>query len=73
MMKDIFMPLSQILLYRWPLKVCQNACLQYSFPFKESEFEIIKTFDQSVEESLSKFTLGCKGYYTYGICFNGSC
>ncbi|EMC8872249.1 VWA domain-containing protein, partial [Escherichia coli] len=34
------------------------------FPFKESEFEIIKTFDQSVEESLSKFTLGCKGYYT---------
>nr|WP_258168940.1 aminotransferase class I/II-fold pyridoxal phosphate-dependent enzyme [Salmonella enterica] len=34
------------------------------FPFKESEFEIIKTFDQRVEESLSKFTLGCKGYYT---------
>jgi len=34
------------------------------FPFKESEFEIIKTFEQSVEESLSKFALGCKGYYT---------
>lgn len=34
------------------------------FPSRKVNLRIIKTFDQSVEESLSKFTLGCKGYYT---------
>ncbi len=34
------------------------------YPFVEKEFEVIKTFDENVEEKLSKFSLGCKGNNT---------
>jgi len=34
------------------------------YPYIERDFEVIKTFDESAEETLSKFSLGCKGNNT---------
>lgn len=34
------------------------------YPFVDESFEVIKTFDETVEEKLSKFSLGCKGNNT---------
>mgnify|MGYP001125039935 FL=1 len=34
------------------------------YPFVDKDFEVIKTFDENAEETLSKFSLGCKGNNT---------
>lgn len=34
------------------------------YPYVDKDFEVIKTFDESAEEKLSKFSLGCKGHNT---------
>ncbi|EGH2839881.1 VWA domain-containing protein [Salmonella enterica] len=31
------------------------------YPFVDQDFEVIKTFDENAEETLSKFSIGCKG------------
>lgn len=34
------------------------------YPFVDKDFEVIKTFDENAEETLSKFSIGCKGNNT---------
>ncbi|EFE7263559.1 vWA domain-containing protein [Citrobacter sp. RHBSTW-00271] len=34
------------------------------YPFVDKDLEVIKTFDENAEETLSKFSLGCKGNNT---------